>query len=53
MNAKKYSDCRNTHIGTTYRNIIGGFPHVPGSTMAEKFIYMKEHEDWFRHTYVI
>ena len=49
MNAKKIFRTVETHtLGQPTRNIIGGFPHVPGSTMAEKFIYMKEHEDWFR-----
>ncbi len=49
MNAKKVFRTVETHtLGQPTRNIVGGFPHVPGSTMAEKFIYMKEHEDWFR-----
>ncbi|MFR1723211.1 proline racemase family protein [Emergencia timonensis] len=49
MNAKKIFRTVETHtLGQPTRNIIGGFPHVPGSTMTEKFIYMKEHEDWFR-----
>ncbi|MDD3403814.1 MAG: proline racemase family protein [Hespellia sp.] len=38
-----------THtLGQPTRNVISGFEHVPGSTMAEKFTYMKENEDWFR-----
>ncbi len=49
MNAKKVFRTVETHtLGQPTRNIVGGFPHVPGSTMVEKFIYMKEHEDWFR-----
>ena len=49
MNAKKVFRTVETHtLGQPTRNIVGGFPHVPGNTMAEKFIYMKEHEDWFR-----
>ena len=49
MNGKKVFSTIETHtLGQPTRNIVGGFPHVPGSTMAEKFIYMKENEDWFR-----
>ena len=49
MNGKKVFRTIETHtLGQPTRNIVGGFPHVPGSTMAEKFIYMKENEDWFR-----
>ena len=49
MNAKKVFHTIETHtLGQPTRNIIGGFPYVPGKTMAEKFIYMKENEDWFR-----
>ncbi|MCI8609722.1 MAG: proline racemase family protein [Firmicutes bacterium] len=49
MNAKKVFRTIETHtLGQPTRNVVSGFPHIPGSTMAEKFIYMKEHEDWFR-----
>lgn len=49
MNASKAFRTVETHtLGQPTRNIVGGFPSVPGNTMAEKFIYMKEHEDWFR-----
>lgn len=49
MNAKKVFRTVETHtLGQPTRNIVGGFPHVPGNTMAEKFLYMKENEDWFR-----
>ncbi|WP_438782156.1 proline racemase family protein [Enterococcus sp. DIV0187] len=38
-----------THtLGQPTRNVVSGFNRVPGKTMAEKFNYMKEHEDWFR-----
>ena len=38
-----------THtLGQPTRNVVSGFRHIPGSTMAEKFTYMKDHEDWFR-----
>ena len=49
MNAKKVFRTIETHtLGQPTRNIVSGFPHIPGNTMAEKFIYMKENEDWFR-----
>ncbi|WP_419024703.1 proline racemase family protein [Emergencia sp.] len=49
MNAKKVFRTIETHtLGQPTRNIVGGFPWVPGKTMTEKFIYMKENEDWFR-----
>lgn len=49
MNAKKVFRTIETHtLGQPTRNIVGGFPNVPGKTMQEKFFYMKEHEDWFR-----
>ena len=49
MNAKKVFRTVETHtLGQPTRNVVSGFPAIPGSTMAEKFVYMKEHEDWFR-----
>ena len=49
MNSKKVFRTIETHtLGQPTRNVVGGFPHVPGKTMAEKFIYMKNNEDWFR-----
>lgn len=49
MNAKKVFRTIETHtLGQPTRNIVGGFPHIPGYTMAEKFNYMKKNEDWFR-----
>lgn len=49
MNAKKVFRTVETHtLGQPTRNIVGGFPPVPGSTMAEKFVYMKKNADWFR-----
>ena len=49
MNAKKVFRTVETHtLGQPTRNVVGGFPHIPGNTMAEKFLYMKNNEDWFR-----
>lgn len=49
MKARQLFRTIETHtLGQPTRNVVGGFRHVPGSTMAEKFMYMKGHEDWFR-----
>lgn len=49
MNAKLVVRTIETHtLGQPTRNVVAGFPHVPGKTMAEKYFYMKENEDWFR-----
>jgi proline racemase len=38
-----------THtLGQPTRNVISGFPKIPGKTIAEKYTHMKKHEDWFR-----
>ena len=49
MNGKKIFRTIETHtLGQPTRNVVSGFYNVPGNTMAEKFIHMKEKEDWFR-----
>lgn len=49
MKARKLFRTVETHtLGQPTRNVVSGFRHIPGETMAEKFCYMKEHEDWFR-----
>lgn len=49
MKAKKMFRTIETHtLGHPTRTVVSGFRHIPGSTMQEKFIYMKEKEDWFR-----
>lgn len=49
MKSKKMFRTIETHtLGHPTRNVVSGFPHVPGKTMAEKYTYMKENEDWFR-----
>lgn len=49
MKARKMFHTVETHtLGQPTRNVISGFRHIPGKTMAEKFTYMKENEDWFR-----
>lgn len=49
MNAAKVYQTIDTHTeGQMTRHVVGGIPYIPGSTMSEKMLYMKENEDWFR-----
>ena len=49
MKARKMFRTIETHtLGHPTRTVVSGFRHIPGTTMAEKFTYMKEKEDWFR-----
>ena len=49
MKARKLFRTVETHtLGHPTRNVVSGFRHIPGNTMAEKFTYMKDNEDWFR-----
>ena len=49
MKARKVIRTIETYtLGQPTRNVVSGFRHVPGKTMAEKFTYMREHEDWLR-----
>ncbi len=49
MKAKKVVRTIETHtLGQPTRTVVSGFRHIPGKTMAEKFNYMKETQDWFR-----
>lgn len=39
----------DTHTGgEPTRNVVGGIPVIPGRTMEEKMLYMREHYDWIR-----
>jgi len=39
----------DTHTaGQGTRHVVGGIPVIPGSTMGEKMLYMKEKNDWIR-----
>ena len=49
MKAKHMVRTIETHtLGQPTRTVVSGFRHIPGNTMQEKFVYMKENEDWFR-----
>ena len=39
----------DTHTcGDPTRTVTGGIPHIPGNTIAEKMLHLKEHEDEIR-----
>lgn len=49
MKAKKVIRTIETHtLGQATRNVVSGLPPIPGKTMQEKFMYMKENYDDFR-----
>lgn len=49
MKIKKTFHTIDTHTcGEPTRNVIGGIPHIPGSTMVEKLEYMSTEGDWLR-----
>lgn len=49
MKARNLFRTIETHtLGHPTRNVVSGFRHIPGKTMAEKFTHMKDNEDWFR-----
>ena len=54
MKAKKLFRTVETHtLGQPTRNVVSGFRNIPGETMAEKYSYMKDHEDWFVNYYLM
>ena len=49
VRAKKVFRTVETHtMGQPTRNVVGGFPKIPGKSMAEKFVHMRNNEDGFR-----
>ena len=41
----------DTHTcGDPTRTVTGGLPVIPGDTIPEKMLYLKEHQDWIRQT---
>lgn len=49
MKFKKMFRTVETHtLGHPTRTVVGGFKHIPGKTMREKFIYMSRNENWLR-----
>ena len=51
MKFSRVVSCIDTHSsGEATRVVVGGFPKLKGSTMAEKQAYFKEHYDYLRPT---
>lgn len=49
MRTRKSFQTIDTHTGgEPTRNVMRGYPKVPGKTMQEKMVYMAEHGDWLR-----
>lgn len=49
MNARKVYQTIDTHTeGQMTRHVVGGMPNIPGNSMKDKMLYMRENEDWFR-----
>lgn len=49
MRFKRVFQTIDTHTeGEPTRTIVGGIPVIPGNTMSEKMLYMKEKQDWIR-----
>src|SRR5690554_2257683 len=49
MRFKRMFTSIDTHtVGEPTRTITGGIPHIPGDTVSEKMLYMKENMDWIR-----
>lgn len=51
MRFKRMFNTVDTHTGgEPTRTIVGGMPYIPGKTMAEKMLYLKEEADWIRQS---
>ncbi|HKL12876.1 MAG TPA: proline racemase family protein [Halanaerobiales bacterium] len=49
MNFKRIFHTIDTHTaGEPTRTIVGGIPYIPGKSMEEKMMYMKNNMDWIR-----
>ena len=49
MKIAKMFQTIDTHtVGQPTRTLVAGLPPIPGKTMEEKLLYMKEHCDWVR-----
>lgn len=49
MRFKRMFSTIDTHTcGDPTRTIIGGLPYIPGKSMPEKMMYLKEKADWIR-----
>jgi proline racemase len=49
MRFKRMFSTVDTHTaGEPTRTIIGGIPYLPGKTVSEKMLYLRDNEDWIR-----
>ena len=49
MQSKRIFLTIDTHtVGQGTRHVVGGIPVIPGNTMSEKMLHMKEKKDWIR-----
>jgi len=49
MKIKRVIQTIDTHtVGMPTRTVVSGLPFIPGNTMSEKMLYMKENMDWVR-----
>lgn len=49
MRLKRIFTSIDSHTaGNPTRTIIGGLPYVPGKTVSEKMLYLKNEQDWIR-----
>ncbi len=51
MRFKRIFSTIDTHTaGEPTRTVLGGLPPIPGKSMSEKMLYLKEKQDWIRKT---
>lgn len=49
MKIKRMFTTVDTHVkGIPVRTVTGGLPYIPGKTVVEKTLYLKENSDWIR-----
>jgi len=49
MKIKRMFTTVDTHVeGNPVRTVTGGLPFIPGKTVVEKTLYLKENADWIR-----
>ena len=49
MKIKRMFTTVDTHVnGSPVRTVTGGLPYIPGKTVVEKTLYLKDNADWIR-----
>jgi len=46
--ARVFSTIDTHTVGQPTRTVIGGLPHIPGDTVADKMLHLRDHMDWIR-----